>query len=113
MTIRELVNKLYEENSGKSINVRTIRKFLVKNNIHLHEETIERVFDVYTRRIIDDHMRLGQERGGEDYNSYVEAKKDLDIFIGAISRNLEPDEIIELKQKINTLVDTSILWSHQ
>jgi hypothetical protein len=113
MTISEIVSKIWFFHQGKSINHRTIRKYLNENKIRVNEEIVLRIFDVYNRRLIDEHMKKGEEECAVEFDSYTIARKELDDCIAAISKNLSTSDIVNLKQKINNLYEAAIVWSHK
>jgi hypothetical protein len=113
MTVNEIVGKIWAFHQGKSITQRNIRKFLNENKIRVNEEAVLRIFDVYNRRVLNEHDRKGKEEFVDEYDSYIGARKDLDFFITSIAKNLTTEDITMLKQKINALYEAAILWSHK
>jgi hypothetical protein len=113
MTVSEIVGRIWTFHQGKSINQRNIRQFLIENKIRVNEEIILRILDGYNRQLIDAHMKKGKEEFPANYDSYAFARKELDDYIAVISKNLSTDDIVNLKQKINNLYETAILWSHK
>jgi predicted CopG family antitoxin len=111
MTVSEIVEKLFVFNHDKPINIRIIRKFLTDNKINVSDESIMKIMDVYNRRLIDLHMKEGEDKFPDDHRTYIDARKELDLTIASVSKKLTTEEIIEFKKKINDLINAVIIWS--
>jgi predicted CopG family antitoxin len=111
MTVSEIVEKLFVFNHEKSINIRIIRKFLTDNKINVSNESVLKIMDVYNRRLIDLHIKNGEESFPDDHSTYIEARKELDLTLASLSKKLATEEIIDIKKKINDLINAAILWS--
>jgi hypothetical protein len=111
-TVRDVVDALYKENSAATIEARTVRRYLTEHKIHATEEIVTWILEVYTRKVLAEQATRKRENGPE-YDKYMEAKRALDGYINSISTDLMAGEIVELKKRIDTVVDKAILWSHK
>jgi hypothetical protein len=111
MTVNEIVEKIHSFHNGKAIDRKAIKLFLTNNNIVVNEEALLKVSDAYNRRLLEEHDSRGRQDFADDHNSYINSRKELDLFIASISKNLSMTEIAGLKQKINDLIEKATLWS--
>jgi hypothetical protein len=111
MTVNEVVDKALRYFNGKSIDLAKLQTFFNSNNLTVNEALGCQILDYYNRKLIELHRKKGAEVFEEDFNSYMSRRKDLDVFLSAISGNLSTTEYHTLKKKINELVDAAILWS--
>ncbi|MDR2468687.1 MAG: hypothetical protein LBD22_06985 [Spirochaetaceae bacterium] len=111
MTVNEIVNQALLSFNNKAIDSKMLKKFLSDSGLHVSEELINQIFDYYNRKLIDSHLKRGEKDYPEDFNNYAQVQKDLNVFIESISSKLTMTELVNLKQKIDTLVDTAIVWS--
>jgi len=111
MTVSEIVSQVYNFYKGKPLSVNSLRNYLQSNEINVNELAVLKIFDTYNRRVLDEHDEKGKTQFEEEYNSYADAKKDLDLLLSSISRSVSVKEYVELKQKINETIEKAILWS--
>jgi predicted CopG family antitoxin len=111
MTVSEIVDKVSAFYHEKPVKIRDVRRFLNDNKIRVSEESVLKIMDVYNRQLIDRHMKDGEENFTDAHNIYVEARKELDLTITSISKKLSTEEIIDLRKKINDLINAAIIWS--
>jgi len=113
MTVNEIVDRLFKFYNGSSINANLIRSFLRDNNTTVNEMAVNKILDTYNRQLIEGRGNPKSDPENEFNKAYIKARKELDSYIGFISKKLSTEEIIELKQKINDLVEKTILWSRK
>jgi hypothetical protein len=111
MTVNEVVDKSLRYFNGKSIDLNKLQTFFKSNNLTVNETLACQILDFYNRKLIELHRKKGAEVFEEDYTSYMNRRKDLDVFLSALAGNLSTTEFHTLKKKINELVDAAILWS--
>ncbi|MDR2509720.1 MAG: hypothetical protein LBC77_03640 [Spirochaetaceae bacterium] len=111
MTVNQIVEKAINYFNGKAIEIKSLKRFLSDNNLKVPEELTLQIFDFYNRKLIDAHVKRGEENFPEDHRNFINQKKEMNMFIESISQNLSTLELVALKQKIDTLVDAAILWS--
>ncbi|GMO15041.1 MAG: hypothetical protein Pg6A_00980 [Termitinemataceae bacterium] len=111
MTINDLVQKAIEHFNEKSITYQKLEKYLAECNINVKPDFGAQIFDHYNRKLINLHKSHGEESSPEKFNQYAQAQKELNSFIDQISKNIPLEEIITLKQKVDNLVDSAILWN--
>jgi predicted CopG family antitoxin len=113
MTISDIVEKLFSFYQGKSIDLKVVQRFLRDNKVRVTEEVQMQILDAYNRRLIEWHMKHGNDIFSEDHMSYVEARKKLDFILAGVSAKLSTDDLVELKQQVNNVINCAILWSRK
>jgi hypothetical protein len=110
MTVNEIVERAYKCFGGRTVSLKALQNFLEENDITVNDEFASQIFAYYNRKVIESHHGHGKVSFVEDYTNYIELKKEMNVFINAIP-NISMNDIIELKQKIDALIDAAILWS--
>lgn len=111
MTINQLVDKAINYFQSKDVDITKMQRFLRDNNLKLPPEVTVTVHNHYKKRLLSEHKRMGEVVYQEDYSSFIALKKDINMFIESISKNLSMLELVTLKQKIDALVDAAVLWA--
>jgi hypothetical protein len=110
-TVRDVVEALYKENNAKTIEANIVRRYLTVNKIRATEKVVDWILEVYNRKALAE-AAVRKSENGPEYDTYINAKKELDNFISTVSVDMMAGDIIELKKRINNVVDKAILWSH-